>query len=292
MALTERNTELDAKAHEVEAAGNRAAMARVRLEQEKEILERHNEWLNAELARKTEAYQQERTGATAQASPGPEHAECRRDVPGAAVMCQTSAGRIQSRLAWCYSDVPNSRTPATPYVVCQCPSQCVRHRQKLRLATRRVLCGWELIHWVVRLAKAAVAAQASLNRQRLPRYHSYPNVQLMPKATNFAQYGNPVGADLPQHRRAAYLFMHITSYYQLLCIYCYLILWCCMPAHTWPLNMVRCSAGAGAAAEAVRRGGARAAAGGGAGAAQGAACAGRAGPRGAPECLCLCKHHS
>ena len=69
MALTERNTELDAKAHEAEAAGNRAALARVRLEQEKEILERHNEWLNAELARKTEAYQQERTGVTAQARP-------------------------------------------------------------------------------------------------------------------------------------------------------------------------------------------------------------------------------
>lgn len=69
VALTERNTELDAKAHEAEAAGNRAALARVRLEQEKEILERHNEWLNAELARKTEAYQQERTCATAQARP-------------------------------------------------------------------------------------------------------------------------------------------------------------------------------------------------------------------------------
>ena len=67
VALTKRNTELDAKAHEAEAAGNRAALARTRVEQEKEILERQNEWLNAELARKTEAYQLERTGATSQA---------------------------------------------------------------------------------------------------------------------------------------------------------------------------------------------------------------------------------
>ena len=67
MALTKRNTELDAKAHEAEAAGNRAALARTRVEQEKEILERQNEWLNAELTRKTEAYQLERTGATTQA---------------------------------------------------------------------------------------------------------------------------------------------------------------------------------------------------------------------------------
>ena len=89
VALTERNTELDAKAHEAEAAGNRAALARVRLEQEKEILERHNEWLNAELARKTEAYQQERTGATAQARlarravPGKQCQACQSGAPGA-----------------------------------------------------------------------------------------------------------------------------------------------------------------------------------------------------------------
>ena len=55
---------MDAKLHETQVSQSRVALAQARLEQEKEILERSNRWLNEELERKSEAFSAERRKAT------------------------------------------------------------------------------------------------------------------------------------------------------------------------------------------------------------------------------------
>jgi hypothetical protein len=64
IAVTKTNTELDAQLHAAQAAQSRAALQQARFEQEKEILEKGNKWLNEELERKSQAFSEERSQAT------------------------------------------------------------------------------------------------------------------------------------------------------------------------------------------------------------------------------------
>ena len=70
MALSDVNAALDAEAHEARAARSRLQQETVKVQQQVEVLESHNKWLEQELAARTEAAQQERRAVSAQVGTG------------------------------------------------------------------------------------------------------------------------------------------------------------------------------------------------------------------------------
>lgn len=64
VALTQSNIQLETAVHDAQSAQSRAQLTQARLEQEKNIVEKANKWLNEELERKSEAFNAERRKAT------------------------------------------------------------------------------------------------------------------------------------------------------------------------------------------------------------------------------------
>lgn len=68
VTLSNTSAALDAEAHEARAAKNRLQQEKLKVEQQMEVLESHNKWLEEELASKIEAAQQERRTISAHVS--------------------------------------------------------------------------------------------------------------------------------------------------------------------------------------------------------------------------------
>lgn len=66
VALSDTNAVLDADAHEARAARSRLQQDKLKVEQQAEVLDSHNKWLEQELAGRTEAALQERRALSAQ----------------------------------------------------------------------------------------------------------------------------------------------------------------------------------------------------------------------------------
>lgn len=66
MALSDSNAVLDADAHEARAARSRLQQDKLKVEQQAEVLDGHNKWLEQELVGRTEAALQERRALSAQ----------------------------------------------------------------------------------------------------------------------------------------------------------------------------------------------------------------------------------
>lgn len=68
VALTDSSTEMGAECRVARSAANRAELERSRVEREKDIAVGRAEWLDQELARKSEILQSERRAAATQAN--------------------------------------------------------------------------------------------------------------------------------------------------------------------------------------------------------------------------------
>ena len=66
MRLTDENRVLDGKVHEARASQSRAVLERLEWQHEKEVLQRHCERLNQELAQKLEAHASLRSSSSAE----------------------------------------------------------------------------------------------------------------------------------------------------------------------------------------------------------------------------------
>lgn len=73
VALSSTNATLDADAHEAKSAQHRLQQDKARMEQQMEVLQSHNKWLEEELTSKNEAAQQERRAVTAQVQHSLDH---------------------------------------------------------------------------------------------------------------------------------------------------------------------------------------------------------------------------